>query len=141
MLRREPGGAHATLGKLYADAMFQCDTLEDPVREVAGQPVAKWKVPGETAIPQGRYRLEITYSRRFGRDLPLLLDVPGFSGVRIHPGNTAADTEGCILTGTRMGPATVVESRRAFAALLQKIDAALDAGEGVYIDIRNAEAV
>lgn len=74
-----------------------CYTLEDAVREVPGQPVAAWKVRGRTAIPYGSYGLVVTMSARFGKPLPLLVDVPGFAGVRIHGGNTAADTEGCIL--------------------------------------------
>jgi hypothetical protein len=60
-----------------------CWTCEDEVREVPGQPVATWKVPGKTAIPAGIYEVDITMSQRFGRDLPVLLAVPGFTGVRI----------------------------------------------------------
>lgn len=74
-----------------------CYTLEDAVREVQGQPVAAWKARGRTTIPYGSYGLVVTMSVRFGKPLPLLVDVPGFAGVRIHGGNTAADTEGCIL--------------------------------------------
>ena len=71
--------------------------LEDQVREVVGEPVSEWKVPGKTAIPAGRYKVLITFSNRFQKLMPQLMDVPGFTGVRIHAGNTAADTEGCLL--------------------------------------------
>ena len=82
-------GAHCTLGKMYIDGVDMCYTLEDVVREE--------KVYGETAIPAGRYRVDVTYSNRFQCDMPLVLDVPNFEGIRIHPGNTDKDTHGCIL--------------------------------------------
>lgn len=74
-------------------------SLEDAFREVMGSPVADWKIPGQTAIPMGNYRVIINFSQRFQKHLPLLLDVPGFQGIRIHAGNTHEDTEGCILIG------------------------------------------
>ena len=140
LLIREPTQVRATLGRLEIDGVHECDTLEDAIREVPGRPVAEWKVHGETAIPQGRYRISITYSNRFRRDLPLLERVPGFSGIRIHSGNTAEDTEGCILVGTRMGPATVEQSRRALLELMVKIGDAIGRGEQCWIEIRNPEA-
>lgn len=140
ILEREPSGAHATLGKLSCGGEFVCDTLEDVVRERPGEPVESWKVKGETAIPAGRYAVTLTHSERFKRTLPLLGGVPGFSGIRIHPGNTAADTEGCILPGKRVGPATVIESRKVFLELYMRIDDALKAGSEVWITVRNAEA-
>lgn len=105
----QPSGKTATLGTLYKVDLTSitgdfavniiCRTLEDVVRKVPGQPVSAWKVPGQTAIPSGRYRVEVTYSPKFKRWLPVLHDVPGFTGIRIHAGNTAKDTEGCILVG------------------------------------------
>ena len=80
--------------------------------------------------------MQITHSAHFGRDLPLLVGVPGFDGVRIHPGNTAADTEGCILVGTRLNVEALEQSRVAFDALFPKIQAALAAGEDVTIEVR-----
>jgi hypothetical protein len=74
-----------------------CWTLEDVIREVPGQPVENWKIFGETAIPSGTYQALLNFSQHFQRDLPELLNVPGYAGVRIHGGNTAVDTEGCIL--------------------------------------------
>lgn len=87
-----------TIGKLYVDEKFQCYTLEDCYRQDERR-IEDWKVPGATAIPTGEYSVEITPSQRFERDLPLIKDVPGFEGVRIHAGNSDKDTEGCILVG------------------------------------------
>ena len=92
------------------------------------------KIPGDTAIPEGRYQIIINHSPRFKRDLPLLLKVPNFEGVRIHPGNYAKDTEGCILVGRKRIPGMVQESRLAFDALFAKIQAALESEE-VWINI------
>ena len=128
-LVRAPSFDGATIGQLSVDGAFECYTCED-VERPAGE-----KVPGKTAIPRGRYRVIISFSNRFQRDLPLLVDVPGFSGIRIHPGNTAADTEGCILPGKRSQAAAVGDSRLAFASLFLKIRAALDRGEDVFIDV------
>lgn len=133
-LERTWCGPTCTIGTLYADGKTECFTLEDRVRE-DGRPVNAWKVPGETAIPTGIYGVIITPSVRFKRDLPLLVDVPGFSGVRIHPGNTAEDTEGCILVGLAKGPDSVTESRRAFEHLFKLIIESLGCGEKVTIEV------
>lgn len=136
-LIREPTANGATHGVLFIDGRFECWTLEDPIREVTGQPVAAWKVPGDTAIPAGRYRITITQSPRFGRRLPLLHDVPGFEGIRIHAGNRSADTEGCILPGRSRGAGMVMESRMAFERLYEQIRRAQG---DVWIDIENPPA-
>lgn len=89
-----------TLGALYGIAKRLAYSCEDAVRgDGDAKTVEKWKIPGKSAIPYGRYRLIISFSQRFQKHLPMLLDVPGFSGVRMHGGNTSADTEGCILLG------------------------------------------
>ncbi len=88
---REHSPEGCTFGRMYINGKPVCWTLEDQEREE--------KVYGKTAIPTGTYKVTITYSNRFKRELPLLIDVPNFAGIRIHPGNTAADTEGCILVG------------------------------------------
>lgn len=72
------------------------------MREVDGQPVEKWKVPGETAIPRGVYRLTLEASPKFGPDTPSLHNVPGFKWIRIHAGNRPEDTEGCIIVGYKL---------------------------------------
>lgn len=134
-LERTWCGPTCTIGTLRLDGKAECFTLEDVVREVADKPVAEWKVAGKTAIPEGIYGVVITPSERFQRDLPLLLNVPGFSGIRIHPGNTAADTEGCILVGMAKTPDSVTESRRAFERLFTKIKESLGCGEKVTLEI------
>lgn len=126
---------HCTFGKLSVDGAPQCESLEDPVREVEGATVANWKVPGDTAIPRGRYRVVINHSNRFNRLLPQLLNVPGFEGIRIHPGNTEKDTEGCILVGTQRSGASVINSRVAFNELFEDIQEALANGEQVWIEV------
>jgi hypothetical protein len=112
-----------TIGQLFLDGWWEAFTLEDVVRP------AGVKVPGQTAIPSGRYRVIINFSNRFQKLLPLLVDVPGFEGIRIHSGNTAADTEGCIIVGKIRGLDDVLDSRVAMTTLQPKIQAALDAGE------------
>jgi hypothetical protein len=112
-----------TIGSLSIDGQWQCWTLEDVVRP-AGAP----KVFGQTAIPYGTYGVDITMSPHFGRLLPLVVNVPGFSGVRIHPGNTAADTEGCILVGQDRLGKSLGHSRAAFDALFPLLRAAIAKG-------------
>ncbi len=104
-----------TVGKMYIDNIYECYTLEDVVRKGA-------KVNGQTAIPTGTYNLIINHSNRFNRDLPLLENVPNFTGVRIHAGNTSAHTEGCILVGTTWsGKDFIGNSRVAFNKLFEKL--------------------
>jgi hypothetical protein len=102
-LKRIHFGETFTVGQLYEDSGFSlapiCYTLEDKFREVDGQPVSQWKVQNETAIPRGVYNVAITFSNRFQSKLPQLMDVDGFTGVRIHTGNNSSNTEGCILVG------------------------------------------
>jgi hypothetical protein len=136
-VRREVSANGCTLGSLYINGRFECLTLEDVVREVAGIAVVSWKIAGETAIPSGTYEVSITMSSRFHKLMPQLIDVPGFAGVRIHCGNCADDTEGCILVGRRRGTATILESRVAFNAFFPKLQGAIDRGEEVTIRVVN----
>lgn len=115
-LIREPSTAHSTPGTLMVDDKFECYTLEDVVRAA--------KIAGETAIPAGTYKVIIDMSNRFKRLLPLVVDVPGFAGIRIHPGNTDKDTEGCIMVGTSRSKDFIGNSRVAFDALFKKMQAA-----------------
>jgi hypothetical protein len=131
----EPSINGATLGALYADHVFVCWTLEDAVREKPGVPPSVWKIFGQTAIPSGRYRVSVTWSAKFQRLLPELHNVPGFVGIRIHSGNTPADTEGCILVGLLRAGAAIQNSRDALTRLQPQIAAAIDRGEEVWIDI------
>jgi hypothetical protein len=136
-LRRQPSGIDSTIGELSIDGAVECFTLEDVVREVPGKPVSEWKVPKETAIPAGTYNVIINESARFKRPLPLLVNVPGFSGVRIHPGNTSEDTEGCILVGSQVNGDAIIESRKAFDALFEKLKDAFESWQTVHITIVN----
>lgn len=108
-------GDRRTIGRLLVDGERLCYTLEDRVREDGV------KVYGETAIPEGRYEIAMTYSPRFKTVLPLLLKVPGFEGIRIHAGNTEKDTEGCILVGFNLDGDYITSSRLALAALIDKL--------------------
>ena len=135
LLERTACGPTCSIGDLYVDGAWECFTLEDTQREVEGKPVVEWKVKNETAIPKGSYNVVVTFSNRFQRDLPLLEGVPGFEGIRIHPGNTSADTEGCILVGRGKTEKTVTESRAAFNALFPKIQQGLQDGDKVTIEI------
>ena len=128
-LTRDLCGESCTEGTLTIDGEFVCWTLEDVVRG-AGE-----KIPGDTAIPDGRYKVVVTHSPRFNKELPLLLNVPHFEGIRIHSGNTAKDTEGCILVGRKRVPCAVQESRLAFDALMHRITAALRNDEEVWIEV------
>lgn len=93
------------------------------------------KVVGLTAIPEGSYPVVITKSPRFRRWLPLLVGVPGFSGIRIHSGNMAADTRGCILVGENTIVGRLTSSRATLTKLITAIMAASDQGEAVWITI------
>jgi hypothetical protein len=129
LLRTWPDEA-CTIGQLLVDGVATCFTLEDVVR-----PPGAPKVFGETAIPAGTYQVIVTHSPHFGRDLPLLVNVPDFEGVRIHPGNVAADTEGCILVGMDRLADSIGRSRLAFEPLFGRIAGALAGGEPVSIEI------
>ena len=126
LLRRGTGG----------EADYFCDTLEPPVREV------KTKSRGGItqkpfAIPEGRYPVVITYSPKFKKWLPLLLNVPQFSGIRIHAGNTPRDTAGCILVGENKQVGQLQNSTLWLNRLKQKIVEAKERGEGVWISVKN----
>lgn len=122
----------STIGELTVDGKPECFVLEDHY------PTPYVKTPAKTAIPAGRYEVRITFSPRFKTDMPLLLKVPGYEGVRIHPGNTAADTEGCLLPGKFRGTDKVTMSRDAYAALFPKIKAAQAKGDKIFITIEVA---
>lgn len=128
-LKRTECGKACTIGELLVDGQHEAFTLEDVVRSDG------LKIPGETAIPFGTYTVDITYSPRFKRDLPLLIGVHGFVGIRIHPGNTASDTEGCILIGQGKGQNCILSSRAAFDALFPKLQAAKQRSEPITITV------
>lgn len=117
-----------TISDLYVNDVFFCNVLEDVDRGLAQDmslsEIAAIKVHGATAIPYGTYQVINSFSPRFNKYLPLLLNVPGYSGIRIHPGNTELDTEGCLLPGVE-SKNKVINSRATFArlfSLLQKAE-------------------
>jgi hypothetical protein len=95
-----------TIGKMLIDKVYFCETLEDPIRDLKDlnhdndfDEPGEGKIYGQTAIPCGRYQIIVTYSPKFGKRLPELLKVPGFTNIRVHCGADAKHTEGCILVG------------------------------------------
>lgn len=110
-----------TIGKLYIDGEYFCDTIEDTDRgltqTMTDAQIKSKKVYGQTAIPTGTYRVIISYSNKFKRQMPLLLNVPGFLGIRIHSGNTEKDTEGCLIVGKNKAVGKVIESKDTYNKL------------------------
>ena len=120
----------------YEDHYF-CDTLEPTWRDYAN---GAYKVKGRSAIPEGRYAVVISWSPKFKQWLPILLGGPDFNrkwqGIRIHAGNTAKDTEGCILVGQNREVGKVLDSRKWLYELKQRIVEAKDRGEAVWITVK-----
>lgn len=138
-------GKKSTISSLSVDGKPFCYVLQDADRGLrqgmSMQEISAKKVKGATAIPEGKYQVIINQSARFKRLLPLVLDVPGFEGIRIHPGNTHLDTEGCLLPGERYqtagGEFTVLDSRSAFSRLFALIQERQQAGEKIWLKIIN----
>lgn len=133
---RGPNHDDSCIGDLFVDDAFQCYTLEDLVREVDGQPVASWKIQNQTAIPRGRYRVTIRFSPHFNRMMPHIEDVPGFTEVMLHWGNTSIDTDGCILVGQHRTDDAIQQARAAFDALFPMIQDAINDGDDVWITVK-----
>ena len=116
---------------------YFCDTLEPTWRDYEH---GAYKVKGRSAIPEGRYAVVISWSPKFKQSLPILLGGPEFNkqwqGIRIHAGNTAKDTEGCILVGRNQRVGEVLDSRKWLNKLKQKIVEAKDRGEAVWLTIK-----
>lgn len=114
-----------TIGKLYVDGIYFCDTLEDKDRGLKQtdslEQIKANKIYGKTAIPTGEYYVNLTYSPKFKRILPVIYDVKGYEGIRIHSGNTANDTEGCILVGYNKVKGKVINSRDTLNKLITKL--------------------
>jgi len=133
---REIFASQYTHGRLFVDNVFECYTLEDTDRHLEDK--RNTKVPHQTAIPVGEYKVIINKSRRFCCMMPLICDVPDFDGIRIHAGNTADDTEGCILVGQTRGNSTILSSRNAFTRLFTKMVEAQRKGEEISIKVMRA---
>ena len=121
-----------TFGKMFIDGKYFGETLEDPDREIekGGE-----KVYGESAIPRGRYQVIVSMSRRFGREMPEVLNVPDFRGIRFHGGNTEHDTLGCPLLGQVRTATGVANCKGINDRLLMYIKAAEQRGEDVWLEI------
>ncbi len=132
-IAKEPDGNNPGLGQPLTKGLQICDTLEPTWRDYAN---GAYKVKGCSAIPEGRYAVVISWSPKFKAWLPVLLGVPKFEGIRIHAGNTAADTEGCILVGKNRLVGQVLDSRIWLHRLKQKIVEAKGRGEPVWITIK-----
>ena len=122
-----------TIGKLYIDGVYFCDTIEDKDRglnqTMSINDIKKKKVYGKTAIPTGTYKLVIDYSNRFKKNMAHILNVPGYEGVRIHIGNSAKDTLGCIIVGKNKVVGKVLESRNTYNQLFPILQKAFKEGE------------
>ena len=105
-----------TIGKLYIDGCYYCDVLEDTDRglddSMEEKEIKAKKIKGQTAIPTGIYPVKITYSPKYKKLMPLVDNVKGYQGIRIHSGNTHKDTEGCLLVGKNKEVGKVLESRK-----------------------------
>ena len=120
-----------TVGRLFVDGKFFCNTLEDTVSDLSNEK----KVYGKTAIPYGEYKVVYNWSPKFGRNLPRLLNVPAFEGILIHPGNTADDSAGCILVGRNTEVGRLTESRYTSDKLNVLIEDVQRGGESITIEI------
>lgn len=126
-----------TIGKLYIDGEYFCDTLEDKVRDINKNGVfdnGEKKIYGETAIPYGTYNVKWTYSNKFKKYMPLIENVPSFAGIRIHAGNSSANTCGCILVGENKAVGKVLNSKNTVNKLYPIIQNACKKGS-VTIEI------
>jgi hypothetical protein len=132
-----------TIGKLYIDSQYFCDTLEDKVRELHDinhdgdfMDEDEGKIYGQTAIPCGRYKVGIVWWKKHSRDVPVLYNVPGFTGILIHSGATPKDTEGCILVGQNKEKGRLTNSPYYATTITQRIQEAIKDGERIWITIK-----
>lgn len=130
------------IGKLYIDGKWFCDVIEDTDRglsdEMAEEEIIKKKIKGETAIPTGIYPVYLTYSPKYKKKMPLIDNVKGYSGIRIHSGNTSKDTEGCLIVGKNKEVGKVLESRKTYNTLFKKL---VQANSKIIIDIQRKYTV
>ena len=129
LLKRTSSDQYCTIGKLYVNGTFECFTLED-------SPILRPDNKG--AIPVGEYTVVIDFSDRFQKYMPHVMDVPGFTGIRIHKGNTDKDTEGCILVGIEEGKDCLEGSKIAFDHLFIRLKNAESHGDSISLSITEA---
>ena len=138
LLERKYCKEEYTIGRLSLNGVFFCNTLEDKVRDINKNGTfdcGEFKIKGHTAIPYGEYEIKVTYSPKFKRELPLLLNVKHFEGIRIHRGNSKKDTEGCILPGENKEKGKVLNSTKYELELTKLIKESNNKGEKVTIKI------
>lgn len=131
VLKRRFLGENYTIGSLYIDNKYFCDTLEDTYRDLS----KVQKVANKTAIPYGKYSIVLNISPKFKRKLPRLVNVPYFEGILIHRGNTPKDTSGCILVGENKVKGKVINSTGYEAKLVQLMEEAINKNEKITINI------
>lgn len=138
-LKREVFTDNSTIGSLYVDGVFECYILEDKDRglndTMSLEKIAGTKVYGKTCIPYGRYEVDWTMSARFKKMMPILLNVKGYEGIRIHAGNTEIDSLGCLLCGRLKLNDRISESTLATNRLYKKIESAKKQGQRIFITI------
>jgi hypothetical protein len=139
-LQRRFLGKDYTIGSLYMDGEYFCDTLEDTDRgltqETPLEEIKQIKIPHKTAIPTGVYQVIVNMSPSKKRMLPRLQDVPGFSGILIHRGNTAGDSSGCIIVGENKVKGKVINSTPYEKKLVEILTEAQERGEEITIELR-----
>lgn len=138
-LERKYRNSNYCIDKLYINGKYFSDVLEDPDRGLTDsmtlEEIKKIKIKGNTCIPYGTYNITITYSPRFKKNLPLLNNVKGFDGIRIHSGNKPQDTEGCLLPGFNKVKGQVINSKVTTDKLIAQIQQAINKKEKVTITI------
>lgn len=150
LIKRRYKGATYTIGTLYVDGVRFCDTLEDEDRGIDASMseanIARYKVYGKTAIQTGTYRIDMntvsqkfknrSWAKHYGGIVPRLVGVKGFSGVLIHPGNSEADTLGCVLVGENKVKGQVINSQKTWFALMDNyLIPARQRSETIYLTI------
>lgn len=128
-----------TIGQLYENGAFLCNTIEDKDRglnnNMSASAILKIKKANETAIPTGTYKLVVSESPKFKRELIEIVGVPGFVGVRVHRGNTAQDSAGCVIPGINSEKGKVTDSTKYEEILTKKVKTAIAKNEECYLTI------
>ena len=128
-----------TIGILYVNNKYFCEILEDTDRglkdSMSLEEIKKIKIKDQTCIPYGIYKILMTYSPKYKKIMPLVNNVKGFEGIRIHSGNTNKDTSGCLLPGFNKIKGQVINSRETFNKLYNLIQTAINNKENVTIEI------
>lgn len=135
-----------TIGKFSVDSKCLCDSIEDPIRDLNDynhdgdyDDEGEGKIYGKTAIPCGRYRVLFTYSMKLKRSLPILQNVPGYSGIRIHGGKNADWSEGCPCVGENKLPGELINYKYWEKVISDMVRNAINSGKYVWITIKETK--